>query len=322
MKILVLGAAGMLGHRVYLTLREQKSDASKKIQAVVRKPASNYKSLNLFDDKDLVHSVNLEDTAQLKKLLDQTDPDLIINCAGVTTRKIKPTETARVVELNATLPHRLKNWCEINHRRLIHISTDCVFTGDQTAVQSPPYGEESITDAMDLYGRSKALGEVDGDQILTLRTSIVGLEIENRSELLEWFLSQKGKTINGFSKVIYSGVSTFFLARTIAEIVSKHKKISGIFQVASQPIAKYELLTMANRIFENNCTILPVEVPGHDKSLLNKKFLTATGIQTPDWETMLTEMKSARDVQTWYQHNDQNNHQGKRQRNQTQRRAS
>lgn len=291
MSILILGGGGMLGHQLYRRL----SLEMPKVFATVRKDLAAYSSYIeagvMSSPERLIPNLDLMDTARLMNTLNEVDPDMIINCAGVTTRKISVQDAASVIEINSTLPHRLKAWCERYKKALIHISTDCVFSG-----KTGPYTETSYPDAPDFYGKTKSLGEVEGSKILTLRTSIIGHEIEGKTELLEWFLSQKGKKINGFKNVMYSGVTTPFLSDVISQLIARGKTakghLDGLFQVASTPISKLDLLKLANEVYANGCDIKALEEPRSDKTLIGKKFTETTGIKTPSWQQMLEEMKN------------------------------
>ena len=208
MKVLVLGASGMLGHRVYLQFRSQKIET----KALARRTFSQLEKHNVFRKEDFIENIDLTDAEKYLKVFDRERPNVIVNCAGATTRKINTHSTADIVALNGELPHRINDWCVKNESKLIHISTDCVFKGTHA-----PYSEQSPIEAQDLYGLSKAIGEVkDSTHALTLRTSIIGLELEGKTELLEWMILQKDKEARGFKNVIYSGVTTIYLAQLIS----------------------------------------------------------------------------------------------------------
>jgi dTDP-4-dehydrorhamnose reductase len=234
-RILVLGATGMLGHRVIRELATR--------HEVI---AHGRREPEPVDGVRVVIGDLRSDS--LDPLLDELRPDVIVNGAGAIKQRLDEWSRRDVLLVNTLLPHALAAWCQANDRRLIHVSTDCVFRGDRSG---PPYRETDPPDVMDLYGYSKAAGEVAHlPTALTLRTSIIGREIGTRFGLLEWFLSQpRDASVSGFDNHWWSGVTTVELARLIGRIVDEHASLSGLHQVAGEPISKYELLRMANRLF-------------------------------------------------------------------------
>ncbi len=269
----------MLGHQIYCELQGYGFD----VWAGVRRTREEILTIPLFDDARIWDNMSFSDEATFLKRLNDCSPDVILNCIGLTTRKIEPNNNAELIRANSLLPHFLNDWCGKNGRYLIHFSTDCVFSG-----KTGNYTENSIKDAKDLYGQSKAAGEVSGDYALTLRTSIIGLELFGKTELLEWFLSQKGNNIKGYSKVIYSGVTTNFLAYVVGCILQFPERLTGVLQIASEPISKFELLSLANEVFENDCSIEPDASVISDKSLNGQEFFKKTNIKTPSWPEMLS----------------------------------
>ena len=172
---------------------------------------ASYKKFNIFQKQSIVENIDLTCPDQYLRALDKEKPNIIVNCAGATTRKLNLIKTSEIISLNSELPHRIDEWCKTNQAKQIHISTDCVFKGDHA-----PYTEQSAIEAQDLYGLSKAVGEVkDSPHSLTLRTSIIGFELEGKTELLEWIIRQKNADARGFKNVIYSGVTTQYLASLI-----------------------------------------------------------------------------------------------------------
>jgi dTDP-4-dehydrorhamnose reductase len=168
---------------------------------------------------------------------------------------------------------------------VIHFSTDCVFNGKRGC-----YTEDDSSDAEDLYGRSKYLGEVAADNALTLRTSVIGRELSQFRSLLEWFLAQNGKTIRGFRRVIYSGVTTNYLARRVGDLIAGHPSLSGLYQVTSAPICKYDLLCLLREAFKLDVEIVPDENEVSDRSMAGDAFLRDTGYQSPDWPGLIAEL--------------------------------
>lgn len=222
----------------------------------------------------------------VERALDQVQPDVVVNCVGVTTRKLSAGQGVAEVEINSLLPRRLAGWCTASTRRLFHISTDCVFNGAQGS-----YQEDSPPDASDLYGRSKALGEVEGPGIVTLRGSIVGRELRlPGTELFEWCIAQRGKSIKGFRKVLYSGVTTNYLSHLIARLIEEQPDMSGLYHVAGEPISKFDLLAKLNRALCLDIDIAADDGYVSDKTLRSDKLQALIGTPPPGWDAMLQQM--------------------------------
>lgn len=290
LRILILGAAGMLGHKLCQHLGLRFRD----IQATIRTQRSSAGRFELFKNVRLIDGVDALDFTRMRQVLDQIDPQIIINCIAITKRRDAAAGSLPSIDLNAALPHRLALWATAHSARLIHISTDCVFDG-----RTGGYTEDSPTNAQDLYGRTKALGEVTGPGILTLRTSIIGREFDHRTELLEWFLAQRGKRIKGYRRALYTGVSTLWMARVIGDLIDQFPGLEGLYQVAAPAISKYELLGLARDAFN-----VPVEIDPDDtvvirRDLDGERFRQATGIEVPGWQQMMADL--ARDP-TPYDH--------------------
>ncbi len=292
MRIAVLGAAGMLGHVIYRTLAPDFTDTF----PVVRKSADHYAPYGIFDETKLTDRFDARDPAAVRGLLERLDPDAIVNCIGLTTRKIAACPASDVITINSVLPHWLQEWCVDRGRRLVHFSTDCVFSG-----RDGPYAEDDLPDAADLYGRSKALGEVAGEGILTIRSSTVGLELEGDTELLEWLRSQRGRRVSGYRRVIYSGVTTRTMATAVKKILATGVPMGGIQQLASEPISKCELLALASEILGLGVEVEPVDAPVSNKVLVPSRFFDDIGIRPSSWREQLAAV--ARDVERhegWY----------------------
>jgi dTDP-4-dehydrorhamnose reductase len=281
MRILVLGAAGMLGHKIYLHLKRRFPDT----WAAVRKTKNIYEKLGVFEPDHMIENWNLADHGLLMKNLNSCRPNWIVNCAGVTTRKVDAAGLTQLIQINALLPHQLADWCESSGNRLIHFSTDCVFSGD-----GGPYTEASPRDATDPYGQSKSLGEVDHIQALTIRSSIIGFELGTPTELLGWLFTQKGRQIKGYTNALYSGVTTTWMAQAVEQIMTNHPKVHGIRQIASQPISKADLLAMVNSTFKLGCTLIPDASVVVDKRLSGERFHGETGIVVPSWPVMIEQL--------------------------------
>ncbi len=285
-RILVIGAAGMVGHKVWQTLRARYSD----VFATIRKERSAYEWHPLFASapkERLIDGINLLEPDRVLPVLDEVRPQFIFNGVGLTFRRESSGSATTNIRLNALLPHVLNDWCVKNNSQLISLSTDCVFSGRTGA-----YTEDSPADAQDVYGRSKALGEVESDRALIIRTSVVGREIENHTELLEWFLNQRGKRILGFAQAIFSGVSTVYLANLVADLIEKYPRMHGIYQLASQPISKYDLLRKLREHFNVDVDIVEDHAKVVKKDLVGTKFERSTGFKAPSWDQMINDLKA------------------------------
>lgn len=286
-RILLLGASGMVGHKAWQIFRERFTE----VFATVRKPRAHYAHLPLFQSADasrLIDGMDLLEPTNVLPVLNEIKPEVVFNCVGLTFRRSDSPSAEAHIRVNALLPHVLNRWCVENSGRMISLSTDCVFTG-----RDGGYTEDSVTDARDAYGRSKALGEVESPNALILRTSVVGREIEYKTELLEWFLSHQGKQVKGFRKAIFSGVGTPFLAQTVADLIEKYPELNGIYQVASEPISKFDLLMKARTVFGVDVDIVPDDAYVAKKNLNGAKFERATGIKVPSWDDMMMQIKNS-----------------------------
>ena len=272
----------MIGHQILLGLQKE----NLKINAHFKKKRSNQKFLK--SDNTKFHFIKIT-AINIHKFLESVNPDVIINAAGITIRKLDKYSLEEIIFSNSLLPNILNSWSGKNNCRLIHFSTDCVFSG-----KKGKYLEDDITDALDIYGKTKSLGEVKSNYCLTLRSSMIGFELNNKTELLEWIFKNHNKTINGFSNVIYSGITTSLMSRILLKILNDYPNLTGIFNISSTPISKFYLLKKINTIFDLNIEIKPTESKAIDKSLIYSNFFNKTGIEIPDWDSMLNELK-----ETW-----------------------
>ena len=279
MKILILGGSGMLGHKFL-----QSWEKNHTVKCTLRKEIQFYENNHYFNKGNSIENVDVLDEAKLKKVIEDFMPDVLVNCVGVTKQIIDKSKLMHSIYINSYLPHTLKAICEKHSIRLILMSTDCVFSGDKGF-----YKEDDISDARDIYGKTKSLGEVDSEGVLTLRKSTVGIEIYKKHGLIEWFLGQK-KIVNGYSKAIYSGVTSQELANIIETILIDYPDMSGIYNIASKPISKYTLLSDLNERLNNILDIRSDDTVVCDRSLDPYKFQNDTRIQVKDWEVMLDEL--------------------------------
>lgn len=291
MKIIVLGATGMLGHVACKTLSNQHQ-----VIAVSRSKVSPELKENLLNDSGVwIEGFDALDFEALGSLFEEHQPDAVINCVGIVKQLEEAKNAVLSIEVNSLFPHKLANLCDHFSARLVHLSTDCVFSG-----KIGPNKEDQIPDPVDLYGRSKLLGEVDRAPHLTLRTSIIGYQLRGATGLVEWFLSQEGGEIKGFNKAIYSGLTTYALAKIIDTLLTQHPNISGLYQVSSAPITKYDLLVKINKILGLKITIHPEEEFSCDRSLDGSRFTEESNIEIPSWDEMLTELKTQRQIyESW-----------------------
>jgi dTDP-4-dehydrorhamnose reductase len=283
MKILILGGSGMLGHRLWMNLRKEHE-----VWVTVRGEYNPFPSVNEFPEEFIRYRVEAMIFEEVTRALASIQPDLVINCVGLIKQMGHlAADPLFSITLNALLPHRVSLICRTANIRMIHISTDCVFSGD-----GGNYTEEDPSDAQDLYGRTKFLGEVYYPHCVTLRTSIIGMELKNRLGLIEWFLAQEG-SINGFTRAIYSGFTTDEISRIISEYVIPNPELSGLYHVSSDPINKYDLLMLAKESFKKDIEITPYEGFVCDRSLDSSRFREATGYQPPSWDAMIDELASS-----------------------------
>lgn len=272
----------MIGHQILLGLQKENLI----INAHFKKKRSNQKFLK--SDNTKFHFIEIT-AINIHEFLESLNPDVIINAAGITIRKLDKYSLEQIIFSNSLLPNILSSWSEKNNCRLIHFSTDCVFSGKEGK-----YLEDDITDALDIYGKTKSLGEVKSNYCLTLRSSMIGFELNNKTELLEWIFKNQDKTINGFSNVIYSGITTSLMSKIVIKILNDYPDLTGIYNISSNPISKFYLLKKINTIFDLNIEIESIESMAIDKSLVYSNFFNKTGIEIPDWDSMLNELK-----ETW-----------------------
>jgi len=269
----------MLGHKLFLGLGEAfEVHGSVRSEPAALRDHGIFTTANTVFERDMLHPGDLERT------LDEVSPDAVVNAIGIVKQRPVSADVLVSLELNAVLPHRLARLCADRGARVIHISTDCVFAGTRGG-----YTEDDISDATDVYGRTKQLGEVTGPGCLTLRTSIIGLELARFRSLIEWFVRQKG-TVPGFRRAIFSGLTTVELTRVIGRVLADHPELSGLFHVASQPISKFDLLARFADLAGMDVDVVPDDKTAIDRSLNGTKFFQATGYSAPPWDRMLAEL--------------------------------
>lgn len=279
MRILILGGNGMLGHQLFKHLAEDHE-----IKVTLRQDLSEYEKFNLFHPDNSFSGINVRSADQLIEVLGEFQPQAIVNAVGIIKQRSSARESIPSLELNSLFPHRLAILCKTINARMIHLSTDCVFSG-----KKGNYREDDPSDALDLYGKSKYLGEVNEQHCITLRTSMIGRELSRKKSLLEWFLAQKG-SIKGFKKAIFSGFTTQELSRIIEMILTQHPYASGIYHVSSDPISKFDLLSLIKRGLNLPVKIIPDKSFVCDRSLDSNKFRQEFSFNPPTWEEMIKEL--------------------------------
>ncbi|MDO9538338.1 MAG: SDR family oxidoreductase [Thermoplasmata archaeon] len=273
MKILVFGAYGMLGHKLSQILSSEH-----RVWGTCRQ----IRNIDQIPNEKILDEVKANDFQSIITAIDTAKPDVVINCIGLIKQLKEADELATSFNINSLFPQKLAIACNARGIRMIHFSTDCVFSGNQGM-----YKETDIPDATDAYGQSKLLGEVKGDNCLTIRSSIIGRELGTQNGLLEWFISNRGKTVSGYRKAIYSGFTTLEMANIVNDIITNHPELSGVWQVASKPISKYELLQIINIKFNLDINIEPDDDIICDRSLDGSKFSAETGYKAPSWQSMI-----------------------------------
>jgi len=290
MKILVLGASGMIGSAIFKKLH---ADSSLKVYGGMRSlRAAKFFRASL--QEDIVHSGDLTSKDQTLLLLAKVKPEVVINCAGLTKHKNEADDSEIVMPINAMMPHQFASACNDGGIRFIHISSDCVFSGSKGM-----YVESDPPDASDLYGKSKALGEVVSGNALTLRTSTIGHELHTTYGLLEWFLAQEKECL-GFSKAIFSGLPSVVFAEVIKNFVLPNPDLKGLYHVSADPINKYDLLKLIANIYGKKIEIKQDSEFTIDRSLKYEKFMVATGYTPDAWPDLIETMYKNYKVDTNY----------------------
>jgi dTDP-4-dehydrorhamnose reductase len=284
MKILVLGASGMLGNAVMRMMSER---VDWQIFGTVRSELAR-SLLPAVVSKHLICGVDVERPDVLNCVFAQIRPDVVINCIGLVKQLAEAADPLLALPINAMLPHRLARLCELTRARLVHMSTDCVFSGLKGL-----YKESDPSDAQDLYGRSKYLGEVKYPHTITLRTSIIGHELGAAQGLVDWFLSQRGE-IKGFRRAVFSGIPTVELARILRDYVLPQPKMHGIYHVSADPISKFDLLSLVAQVYQKDIRITPDDTLVIDRSLDSSRFRRVTGYQPPAWSNLVRMMNAFR----------------------------
>lgn len=282
--IMVLGASGMLGNAI---LRYFATQTEHEVVGIVRSAGS----ARLLPDSLqawVALGGDVDDVDSLIRMFDSHRPTMVINCVGLVKQLGDAKDPLAAIPVNAVLPHRLARLCALAGARLVHLSTDCVFTGDKGM-----YHEDDLPDAQDVYGRTKLLGEVDYPHALTLRTSIIGHELSSHHSLVCWFLSQQ-ELVRGFSQAIFSGLPTVEIARVIDRYVLDRPELSGLYHLSAEPIDKFSLLQLIAKTYGKVIEITDDRTLVIDRSLDSTRFRSATGYQPEPWPDLIRRMHEFR----------------------------
>jgi dTDP-4-dehydrorhamnose reductase len=277
MRVLVLGGAGMLGHKLCQVL-------GTRFETYATFRGAPPAVAGVYERTKALAGIDASDVDRLGATLRRVRPGFVLNAIGLVKQRSEASDPIRAISINSLFPHQVAAICRVEGARLIHISTDCVFSGSRGG-----YKEDDVPDPVDLYGRSKLLGEIDADHVLTLRTSIIGRELGAGLGLVEWFLSNAGGRVSGYRNAVYSGLTTRALSLVLADVMER-ASLSGVWHVSAEPITKLDLLRQINEAFGTNTTIDVDDTFRSDRSLASDRFWTATGIERPTWRTMIREM--------------------------------
>jgi len=293
MRVLILGASGMLGHKLWQVFQNRFET-----WATVRSSQSHYLRYALFSPERLVGDVDVYDFSTIIRVFETIQPNVVVNAIGIIKQLPSANDPIASLTVNAVFPHRLAMLCQATSARVIQISTDCVFSG-----RKGMYSEDDVPDPTDLYDRSKLLGELSGPSCLTLRTSLIGRELETTNALVEWFLSNRNRSVKGYTNAIFSGFPTLIFANIIADTIERHADLSGVYHVSSEPISKFQLLCLLRDAFQ-----VPIEIEAYpsvniDRSLDSSRFRSETGFVPYSWSEMVQAMVAdPTPYEKWRQH--------------------
>lgn len=277
-RILILGSAGMLGHKL-ITAFINRSDLS--VTGTVREKAE---SIIKHTRCDIIENIRVEEIDVVEQLINKIKPNIVINCIGIIKQLPATYNYIQSITINALFPHQLSEICRAIGARMIHFSTDCVFSGNRGN-----YTEADLPDPVDLYGHTKYLGEVDEPHCVTLRTSIIGHELKTRNGLVEWFLAQND-FVKGYKNAIYTGFPTIEMSRIICDFIIPNDSLRGLVHVSSTPISKFDLLTLIANIYKKDIRIKPQTAFRCDRSLISDKFRAISGYEPPVWSDLVKMM--------------------------------
>jgi len=287
----VFGASGMLGHKLYQTLSAQPHVFDP--YATFRRGSDAVARFGIFDSARSIFDVTASDFDSVTRAFDAVAPAVVVNCVGIVKQHASANDPIASLTVNSLFPHRLGQLCVTGGARLIQLSTDCVFSG-----RKGNYTEADAPDPEDLYGRSKLLGEVEGEGRLTLRTSMIGRQLEGEYGLIEWFLERarghargQVESVAGFKRAIFSGFTTNELSQLIALIITRHPSLQGVWHLATEPINKFELLSLVGQAYGTNIPIGADDRFSCDRSLRDDRFRQVSGYVPPSWSDMIDRMQ-------------------------------
>ncbi|HEX75381.1 MAG TPA: SDR family oxidoreductase [Dehalococcoidia bacterium] len=290
MKVLILGITGMLGHKLY-----QQLVTTFDVIGTLRGGYNSISRYGFFQESDIIPNINALRISQIEEVIGRINPNVVINSIGIIKSVREAQDRLLNIWVNSLFPHQLYQICKRKEIRLIHISTDCVFSG-----KKGNYRETDPSDAEDIYGKTKYLGEVSEERALTIRTSLIGRELSTANNLVEWFLSNQGSKVNGFTNAIFSGFPTIRFAQIMANIIAKEQNLSGVYHISSKPISKFKLLTLIRERMN-----LDIEVEEYtdfccDRSLDSTLYRDKTGFEPASWGEMIDEFaQDAQQYQQW-----------------------
>lgn len=269
----------MLGHQAVRTL-----SPDFEVWGACRRP-QDLPDLGVPRDR-ILGGLDATDGTCASALVDQAQPDLVINAVGIVKQREQSKAAIPSITVNSLWPHQLADACATHGARMVHVSTDCVFSGSRGG-----YVESDPPDDFDLYGRSKLLGEVvDQEHVVTLRTSIIGWQLGQQTGLVAWFAAHRNESLRGFTRAVFSGLTTRALSEVIRDRVLPEPGLSGLWHVSAEPIDKHRLLTSLAGFLGWDVDIRPVDEPVIDRSLDSSRFRHRTGWQPRSWDEMLAEL--------------------------------
>lgn len=281
MKVLVLGGSGMLGHKIAQMLSKNFN-----VGATIRRKPSSINGFPALQKIKWFANVDANKFDNIVKTFNSFQPDVVINCIGIVKQLHESNDPLKSININSLLPHKISNICSKAGARFIHFSTDCVFSG-----KTGNYSEKDIPDPIDLYGKSKLLGELENSNSLILRTSIIGHELTRHTSLLDWFLMQKYNKIDGYHSVIYSGLPTYYFGLLLENLLVYHEALRGLYHVSSSPISKFDLLSLVNKTYSLGIEIRKNREFKLNRSLDSSLFQKKTGLIPPCWEMLIEQTR-------------------------------
>lgn len=279
----MLGATGMLGHKMFQTLSAQFPNVYATMRG--RKDDARWSDYPFLRSERVIDQLDALDLDAFTRKIRELRPAITVNCVGAIKQRPSAENGVVSITLNSLLPQRLANEIGGWDGRLIHFSTDCVFSG-----QKGNYDEGDQSDATDMYGKSKHLGELLAGNSLVLRTSIIGRELSHHASLLDWFLMGNHRSVHGFTRAWWSGVTTNHLSGLVGEIIAKFGYLKGLYQVSSGKISKHDLLLLLKEAYGMSVDVIPDDSFFCDRSMRGDLLKAETGYQSPQWTAMLQDL--------------------------------